>query len=119
MKKRIHRTKEERIRLYNDYLSSNLSKKAWCTLNNIPPTTLDGWKKFITKDNENDLVFITPKPRKDKENSPSISKATSSNIKLHPFNTVLEIGICKLHINETTPFSFIEKIIKVAMEADV
>lgn len=119
MKKRIHRTKEERIRLYNDYTSSSLSKKAWCSLNNIPPTTLDTWKKFITKDNKNELVFITPKPRKDKENSPSISKVSSNNINIHSFNTVLEIGICKLHINETTPFSFIEEIIKVVKEADV
>lgn len=121
LKRRKYRTKEERIKLYNNYTESNLSKKAWCSLNNIPPSTFDAWKSLVTKEDTNGLVFISPKPKEDKEKEikASISKNRSNDTEALPFNTVLEIGICKLHINETTPFSFIEQIIKVVKEANV
>lgn len=121
LKKRRYRTKEERIKLYNNYIESNLSKKAWCSLNNIPPSTFDAWRSLATKEDTNDLVFISPKPKADREKEikASISKNRVNGTETLPFNTILEIGICKLHINETTPFSFIEQIIKVVKEANV
>ena len=123
MKKGKHRTKEEKEALINNYLESGLSKNSWCRNNNIAISTFNGWEKKINKTNNTDeVIFVSPKPTKQvnaKTIRSSIIEDKVSNLGIGEFTTILEVEDCKLHINETTPFSFISQLIKAVREAHV
>jgi transposase-like protein len=123
MKKGKHRTKEEKEALIKNYLESGLSKNAWCRNNNIPISTFNGWEKKINKgSNTDEVIFVSPKPKKQSDTetiSPTIIEDNTSNLKAAEFTTILEVYDCKLHINETTPFSFISQLIKTVRESHV
>lgn len=123
MKKGKHRTKEEKEALINNYLESGLSKNAWCRNNNIAISTFNGWEKKINKGNNTDeVIFISPKPTKQiniERISPTITEDIASNLEVIEFTTILEVHDCKLHINETTPFTFISQLIKTVRESHV
>ncbi len=118
-----HKTKEEKQILINNYLESNLSKAAWCRKNNISTSTFNGWWKQINKGNNTDeVIFISPKLTKEinaEATRLSISEDKTSNLEAAEFTTIIEVHDCKLHINETTPFSFISQLIKTVRESHV
>lgn len=123
MEKRKHKTKEEKESLINNYHESDLSKKAWCRENNIAISTFNGWEKKINKGNNTDeVIFVSQKATKQINTetiSPSIIEDKASNLKVAEFTRILEVHDCKLHLNETTPFSFISQFIKVVRESHV
>jgi len=120
MEKIRRKTREEKQSLVNNYLESGLSKKAWCKNNNIPVSTLVGWEKQLKKAKNDDIIFVSPKPSRYNEKiSSSINIDNSSDKYTGVFTTILEIGDCKLHINENTPISFIGQIIKAVRESYV
>lgn len=117
MENRRRKTKEEKQILVNNYLESGLSKKAWCENNNIPVSTLVGWEKQLKKAKKNDIIFVSPKPSQANEKTRLSIKADNSSDKgVAVFTAILEIGDCKLHINENIPISFIAQIIKAVRE---
>lgn len=122
MEKRRFKTKEEKQVLVNNYLESGLSKKAWCSKNNIPISTLIGWEKQLNRINKDEIIFVSPKPSKEinkDKGRPSVSKDKASDVEVAAFTTILEIKECKLHINENIPFHFISQLIKAVREAHV
>ena len=122
MKKRNFKTKEEKQVLVNNYLKSGLSRKAWCSKNNIPISTLIGWEKQLNRINKDEIIFVSPKPSKEinkDKGRPSVSKDKASDVEVAAFTTILEIKECKLHINENIPFHFISQLIKAVREAHV
>lgn len=122
MKKRKFKTKEEKQVLVNNYLKSGLSRKAWCSKNNIPISTLIGWEKQLNRINKDEIIFVSPKPskeiNKDKRRS-SVSKDKANDVERAAFTTILEVEECKLHINESIPFNLISQLIKAVREAHV
>ena len=122
MERKKHKTKKEKQVLVNNYLDSGLSKNEWCRKNNIPVSTLIGWEKQFNKVNNDEVIFVSPKPSKgiNKEKiRSSVANDKVSDVEVAVFTTILEIEECKLHINENTPFSFISQLIKAVREAHV
>ena len=122
MNKRKFKTKEEKQVLVNNYLESGLSRKAWCSKNNIPISTLVGWGKQLNRINKDEIIFVSPKPSKEinkDKRGPSVSKDKASGVERAAFTTILEVEGCKLHINESIPFHLISQLIKAVREAHV
>jgi len=122
MEKRKYRTKEEKQVLVKNYLESGLSRKAWCSKNNIPISTLVGWEKQLNRINKDEIIFISPKPSKrinKEKRRPSVANDKVIIAEPAVFTAILETHECKLHINEKTPISFISQLLQVLREAYV
>ena len=96
----MHRSKDEKLAIINDFLNSQLSIRQYCVRKGIPLSTLSGWLRIynasIVVDSNDD---ISPVPNfynvtsLAKDNSDYNKKEISKNVKLNIKGITLEFDV--------------------------
>ena len=99
---------DEKEKLIKDFISSGKSKTLWCKEKGISYQTFYKW---LQKSNvaQESVKFIAVK---DKKNKLSIDALEKSSVPIQNSNLLLEIGICKICISNTTSLDLVVNVIK-------
>ena len=98
------RSKSDRIALIQEFQASGMTKTAWCKEKGIACATFYKWLKSYEQEQQ-EVKFLPLN-----ESSKDIPSANE---------LLVEVGICKVHITDTTSIPLLAKLIKAVNSANV
>lgn len=102
------KTNAEKEALIKDFLSSGKSKTLWCKEKGIAYQTFYKWLQKSNPAQES-VKFVAVK---DKKNKPAPDVPEKKSVTIQNSNLLLEIGICKMRISDTTSLDLVVNVIK-------
>ena len=105
MKNRKITNKQERLNLVTQFIASGQSQITWCKEQDIPASTFAKWVKEYKGTSEK-MKLIPLSPKKSSNTIPTNIKA-SENIVL------IEIGPCKIYLQEKAAMTFMPQAMEV------